>query len=111
MDISKIKATIKLPKTELGKTKEHYAVMSKSGGWGGSGVKRYAWSWIIENPVLAIKSDPRLARKTNATKAQVEFITQTSLKELVNLLENGKNIASKGGTDGKAVHSDAKGEK
>ena len=107
MDLSKIKAKISLSKNKLGKEVESFEILSNTGGWGGiGGVKRIAWSWIIANPVLAIKKDVRLARKTNATPEQIEFIQKTSLKELEKAIENGKDTTGSGRTKGKAVHSD-----
>lgn len=109
MDISNIKAKIKLPVDKFGKPKECFELVNTGGrGWGGSSVKRVAWSTIIADPVTAIKINPVLAKKTNATPEQVEFIQQTSLKELQKIINDGKNTASKGGSSGKAVHSDKK---
>lgn len=40
-------------------------------------------SWLIANPVLAIKLDERLAQYTNASKEQIEKIKTTHQRKLV----------------------------
>ena len=68
--LSDIKFTGVFPKDSTGKDIDMIEVIPVVNGR----EKKYNWSWIKENPVLAINADSRLARLTNATKESIEKI-------------------------------------
>lgn len=108
MDLSKIKATIVLPKNSRDQSVEQFELLYHPSAWSGS-TSRVAWSWIIANPVLAIKKDVRLAKKTNATQEQIDFIELTPQPELEKLLKSdGKKVSGRRGNGGKAVSGNDK---
>ena len=79
--LKSVKATIKLEKRPDDTFIEQYEHMTTQSGTGW-GQRVFKWSWIIANPVEAIKTDSRLASKTNATKQAIELIQNTNLEEL-----------------------------
>lgn len=93
--LKSIKAIISLPKNPDDTTIEQYEHMVTATGTGW-GQRVYTWSWIIANPMEAIKTDSRLASKTNASKEAIQLIQNTNLEDLKKLL-NGKDTSSTGG--------------
>lgn len=111
MDLTKIKATIVLPKNAQDKEYDQWEMLHVPGAWGGSTIK-VLWSQIIAEPVLAIKRDSRLSSKTNATLEEVNFIIKTPLVELQKLLKSdGKNTRSRRGNERETVSGDEESKK
>lgn len=93
--LKEVKATIRLTSNTEEKTvdgnlnpgKDPYATSNFRSV---SSTKGYKKSWVIENPVLAIKYNTNLALCTNARGKEdlIKKIAETDLRELMNIVSN-----------------------
>lgn len=93
IDISKVKSLREMkrdPKTDKISDQTISVTASKTVGFRTAGRKKVRLSTLINNPVETIKRFPTLAKYTNVTKTQLEFIQKTPVQELKKLIENGK---------------------